>query len=157
MFILLRSILPDGSHWILLEISLAGFQLARQVAPALRANGSKPPRQWFLFSAFCKRLLIPINMRDGSLICIGKGNDDWNQSAPHGAGRIMSRKQAFKVLSMDEFRQEMRGIFTTSISEETLDESPMAYKSMAAIVETIGPTADIQMQVTPIYNFKAGE
>jgi RNA-splicing ligase RtcB len=104
-----------------------------------------------------EKLLIPINMRDGSLVCIGKGNDDWNQSAPHGAGRIMSRMKAFGALSMDEYRKEMEGIFTTSVNEDTLDESPMAHKSMDAIVDNIAPTADIVLRIKPVYNFKAGE
>lgn len=102
-------------------------------------------------------LLIPINMRDGSLICTGKGNIDWNFSAPHGAGRVMSRAKAFTSLSMDEYKKQMEGIFTTSVNKETLDESPMAYKSMDAIVSHIAPTADILMQIKPVYNFKAKE
>ena len=102
-------------------------------------------------------LLIPINMRDGSLICIGRGNADWNCSAPHGAGRIMSRNTAFRSLSMEEYKAEMQGIFTTCVNKNTLDESPMAYKSMEAIVEQISPTAEIIMRVKPVYNFKAGE
>jgi len=102
-------------------------------------------------------LLIPINMRDGSLICIGRGNPDWNYSAPHGAGRNMSRKAAFRALTMEEYKAEMQGIFTTCVNEDTLDESPMAYKSMDAIVGQITPTAEIIMQVKPVYNFKAGE
>lgn len=104
-----------------------------------------------------ERLLIPINMRDGSLICVGKGNADWNYSAPHGAGRIMSRKAAFSSLSMDEYRREMAGIFTTCVTRDTLDESPMAYKSMDAIVRNIAPTADIVRHIRPVYNFKARE
>jgi RNA-splicing ligase RtcB len=104
-----------------------------------------------------ERLLIPINMRDGSLICVGKGNDDWNQSAPHGAGRVMSRNAAFGKLSMDEYRERMRGVFTTSVTEETLDESPMAYKSVESIVSHISPTADVTLRITPVYNFKASE
>lgn len=100
-------------------------------------------------------LLIPINMRDGSLICVGKGNEDWNCSAPHGAGRLLSRTDAKDVLSMDEYKREMQGIFTTCINEHTLDESPMAYKNKDEIVECIGPTADIVKQIKPIYNFKA--
>ena len=104
-----------------------------------------------------ERLLIPINMRDGSLICIGKGNEEWNCSAPHGAGRLMSRKAAFHDLSMDEFRKEMEGIYTTSVGRDTLDECPMAYKDMSAIVDNIGPTAEIKKIIRPIYNFKAGE
>jgi len=104
-----------------------------------------------------ERLLIPINMRDGSLICVGKGNADWNYSAPHGAGRLMSRTAAIKTLSMDEYEAEMAGIFTTSVNTETLDESPMAYKSIDEIIRHIGPTADIVERIRPTYNFKAGE
>ncbi|MGA4518557.1 RtcB family protein [Solibacillus silvestris] len=104
-----------------------------------------------------EKLVIPMNMRDGSLICIGKGNADWNESAPHGAGRIYSRTAAMKNLSMDDFKQTMQGIWTTSVSEETLDEAPMAYKPMQEIVEQIGETATIQKHVTPVYNFKASD
>jgi RNA-splicing ligase RtcB len=104
-----------------------------------------------------ERLLIPINMRDGSLICVGKGNDDWNQSAPHGAGRLMSRSAAFKNLSMDEYTAEMSGVFTTSVNKETLDESPMAYKPIDEIILHIEPTAEIVERVRPVYNFKANE
>lgn len=104
-----------------------------------------------------EKLLIPINMRDGSLVCIGKGNPDWNCSAPHGAGRLFSRKDAFEKLSMEEYSREMEGIFTTCINRRTLDEAPMAYKSMDEIVEQIGPTADIVDHIKPVYNFKAAE
>ena len=104
-----------------------------------------------------EKLLIPINMRDGSLICIGKGNADWNCSAPHGAGRLMSRRQAARELSMEEFKASMEGIFTTCVERKTLDESPMAYKSMEDIVENIGPTAEIVKVIRPVYNFKAAE
>ncbi len=104
-----------------------------------------------------EKLLIPINMRDGSLICVGKGNEDWNCSAPHGAGRLMSRKQAAATLSMDEYRAEMAGVFTTCVVEDTIDESPMAYKSLDEIVSQIGPTADIVERIRPVYNFKAAE
>ena len=104
-----------------------------------------------------EKLLIPINMRDGSLVCTGKGNEDWNCSAPHGAGRIMSRTKAKKELSMEEFEAEMSGIYSTTVSKETLDESPMAYKTMDDIVENIGPTADILNVIKPVYNFKAAE
>lgn len=102
-----------------------------------------------------EKILIPINMRDGSLICLGLGNKDWNESAPHGAGRLMSRKTARNSLTMEEFKQEMQGIYSTSIKESTLDESPMAYKDMKDIVSNIGPTVDIVKQIKPIYNFKA--
>jgi RNA-splicing ligase RtcB len=104
-----------------------------------------------------ERLLIPINMRDGSLICIGKGNEDWNKSAPHGAGRLMSRRAAFDKLSMDEYESEMSGIYTTSVSRDTLDESPMEYKPIDEIIRNIVPTADIILRIRLTYNFKAGE
>ena len=104
-----------------------------------------------------EKLLIPINMRDGSLICIGKGNEDWNCSAPHGAGRLYSRIQAKKNFTVDDFKASMDGIYTTSINEDTLDECPMAYKTMEDIVNNISPTADIIKIIKPIYNFKADE
>ena len=104
-----------------------------------------------------ERLLIPINMRDGSLLCIGRGNEDWNYSAPHGAGRLMSRAQAKESFSVERFRQEMEGVYSTSVGRATLDECPMAYKGMEDIVKNIGPTADIQSVIKPVYNFKAGE
>lgn len=104
-----------------------------------------------------EKLLIPINMRDGSLICVGKGNPDWNYSAPHGAGRLMSRTQAKQEFSMEEFEDTMNGIYTTSVNQSTLDECPMAYKSIDDIVNNIGETAEIIDIIKPIYNFKAGE
>lgn len=102
-----------------------------------------------------EKLIIPINMRDGSLICAGKGNVDWLQSAPHGAGRLMSRTKAKETLSMVQYNKEMDGIYTTSICESTLDEAPMAYKPIDEIVECIQPTVAILEQIRPIYNFKA--
>ena len=104
-----------------------------------------------------EKLLIPINMRDGSLICIGKGNEDWNCSALHGAGRLMSRTIAFESLSLDEFQKQMQGIYSTSVTERTLDESPMAYKNKDEIVLNISPTAEIVKTIKPVYNFKASE
>ena len=104
-----------------------------------------------------EKLLIPINMRDGSLICIGKGNPEWNCSAPHGAGRLMSRTEAFKQLSLEEYCRQMDGIYTTCVDRRTLDEAPMAYKGMDEIVAQIGPTADIVERIKPIYNFKAAD
>ena len=104
-----------------------------------------------------EKLLVPINMRDGSLICLGKGNEDWNCSAPHGAGRLMSRSAAFERLTMEEYKKEMAGIYSTCVVPDTLDESPMAYKNMDEIVENIQPTAEILCQIKPIYNFKAAE
>ncbi len=104
-----------------------------------------------------EKLLIPINMRDGSLICIGKGNEEWNCSAPHGAGRLISRKKAFNTLSMEQYREQMEGIYTTCVVPDTLDESPMAYKSMEEIIAQIEPTVRIVERVKPVYNFKAAE
>ena len=104
-----------------------------------------------------QKLLIPINMRDGSLICLGKGNEDWNCSAPHGAGRIMSRAQAKRSVSLDEFKTSMNGIYTTSIGLDTLDESPMAYKPMDEILKYIEPTVEVERIIKPVYNFKASE
>lgn len=103
-----------------------------------------------------ERLLIPINMRDGSLICMGKGNPEWNCSAPHGAGRLFSRTAALERLTVEEFQREMEGIYTTCVSQGTLDESPMAYKGIDAILSQISPTADVVRQIKPVYNYKAG-
>ena len=102
-------------------------------------------------------LLIPINMRDGSLVCVGKGNEDWNCSAPHGAGRLMSRSAAKETFTVSEFKKQMEGIYTTSVGRSTLDECPMAYKRIEDIVDNISPTVDIKAIIKPIYNFKAGE
>ena len=104
-----------------------------------------------------EKVLIPINMRDGSLLCVGKGNEDWNCSAPHGAGRIMSRSKARESISMESFRESMTGIYTTSVCESTIDESPMAYKPMDEIINNIKDTVDILDVLKPVYNFKAGE
>ena len=103
-----------------------------------------------------ERLLIPINMRDGALLCVGKGNPEWNFSAPHGAGRILSRKAAQENLSVEQFQKEMQGIYTTCVAESTLDESPMAYKGLDEILSQIKPTVDVIKQIKPVYNFKAG-
>lgn len=103
-----------------------------------------------------EQLIIPINMKNGSLICTGKGNDDWNQSAPHGAGRLMSRSKARESFTVSEFKTQMEGIYTTSVSTDTLDECPMAYKDMDDIVNNIGDTVTIEKVIRPIYNFKAG-
>lgn len=103
-----------------------------------------------------ERLLIPINMCDGSLVCTGKGNEDWNCSAPHGAGRLMSRSEAKQTFTVSEFKKQMDGIYTTSVGRSTLDECPMAYKDMEDIVNNIEPTVTINSVIKPIYNFKAG-
>ena len=104
-----------------------------------------------------ERLIIPINMRDGSLICIGKGNPEWNCSAPHGAGRLMSRAQAKESFTVSQFQKEMSGIYTTSVGRDTIDECPMAYKPMGSILQNITDSVDVQRIIRPIYNFKAGE
>lgn len=104
-----------------------------------------------------EKLLIPINMRDGSLICVGKGDHEWNCSAPHGAGRLFSRGTAKEKFTLDEFQNSMEGIFSTSVHLSTIDECPMAYKSMEDIVDNITPTAEIIRVIKPVYNFKAGD
>ena len=104
-----------------------------------------------------EQLLIPMNMRDGSLICTGLGNEEWNFSAPHGAGRVMSRGEAKNSVTLSEFRKEMEGIYTTTVSKETLDEAPMVYKPMEQIVNAITDTVKIDKTIKPVYNFKAGE
>ena len=104
-----------------------------------------------------QRVIIPMNMRDGCLIAVGKGNPDWNNSAPHGAGRLFKRSEAKNYFTVDEFRANMDGIYTTSVGASTLDESPMVYKPMDEIVRLIEPTVEIEAIIKPIYNFKAGE
>jgi len=104
-----------------------------------------------------EKVLIPINMRDGCILGIGKGNEDWNYSAPHGAGRIMSRSKAKETVSLDDYKKSMNGIFTTSVNTSTIDESPMAYKTMDEIIGNIKDTVEIVDIIKPIYNFKASE
>lgn len=104
-----------------------------------------------------EKVLIPMNMRDGCIIGLGKGNDDWNQSAPHGAGRIMSRMKAKETFNLDEYKESMNGIYTTSVNEETIDEAPFVYKPMEEIIDCIGDTVDIIKIIKPIYNFKASD
>lgn len=104
-----------------------------------------------------EKVLIPINMRDGSVIAIGKGNPDWNYSAPHGAGRVMSRKKARYVLDIEEYKKSMEGIYTTSVNESTIDESPMVYKSLSDIIDVIRDSVDVIDVMKPVYNFKASD
>lgn len=104
-----------------------------------------------------EQLLIPINMRDGCIIGIGKGNNDWNCSAPHGAGRVMSRSKAKENIALEQYEDSMSGIFTTSVNQSTIDEAPMAYKPMQEIIDNIGDTVDIFKIIKPVYNFKASE
>lgn len=102
-----------------------------------------------------EKVLIPLNMRDGSVLAVGRGNPDWNDSAPHGAGRLMSRSKAKETLDMDAYREAMKGIYTTSVSEWTLDEAPMAYKSIDDIIDVIAESVDVIDMMKPVYNFKA--
>lgn len=102
-------------------------------------------------------VLIPMNMRDGCIIGVGKGNDDWNQSAPHGAGRIMSRMKAKETFNLDEYKESMKDIYTTSVNEDTIDEAPFVYKPMQEIIDNISDTVDIIKIIKPIYNFKASD
>lgn len=102
-----------------------------------------------------ERVIIPINMRDGSIIAVGKGNADWNNSAPHGAGRLMSRHKAKEIFNLEEFKESMKDIYSTSVVEETIDEAPFAYKSMQEIIDNIKDTVEIERIIKPIYNFKA--
>jgi len=104
-----------------------------------------------------EELVIPLNMRDGLLVCVGKGNPDWNYSAPHGAGRLYSRSKAKQILSLDDYKECMKGVFSTCINYDTLDEAPFAYKDYKEIMELIEPTVDIKQRLVPIYNFKASE
>ncbi len=102
-----------------------------------------------------EKVLIPINMRDGSVLAVGRGNAEWNYSAPHGAGRLMSRIKAKESLSLEEYKKEMAGIYTTSVNEQTLDEAPMAYKALEDIIDVIRESVDVVGIMKPIYNFKA--
>jgi RNA-splicing ligase RtcB len=104
-----------------------------------------------------QRVIIPLNMRDGSIIGVGKGNESWNFTAPHGGGRILSRKKAKEVLNMEDFTNSMRGVWTSCVSRDTLDESPMTYKPKEVIVNAIGETVDVREIIKPVYNFKASE
>ena len=104
-----------------------------------------------------EKVIIPINMRDGCIIGIGKGNDDWNNSAPHGAGRVMSRSEAMKMINLDDYKKSMENIYTTSVTENTKDEAPFAYKSIKEILEHIIPTVEVVTIIKPVYNFKASE
>ncbi len=104
-----------------------------------------------------ERVLIPLNMRDGSLLCVGKGNDDWNCSAPHGAGRLMSRSAAKGSITLSQFEKSMEGIYSTTVGRNTIDESPFAYKPMEEILQNIGETVAVIQTIKPLYNFKAAE
>lgn len=114
-------------------------------------------RKGAISAKYGEKVLIPMNMRDGCIIAFGKGNEDWNYSAPHGAGRIMSRSKAKENISLEEFKESMNGIYTTSVQKSTIDESPMAYKPPQEIIDNIKDTVEIVDIIKPIYNFKASE
>ncbi len=103
-----------------------------------------------------QRVIIPMNMRDGCFLAVGKGNEDWNESAPHGAGRICKRSEAKELFSVEEFRETMKGVYSSTVNESTLDESPMVYKPAEEIARLIAPTVEIERVIRPVYNFKAG-
>lgn len=117
---------------------------------------SKILRKGAISASDGEKIIIPLNMRDGSLICIGKGNEEWNYSAPHGAGRAHSRADTLNMFTLSQYKKTMDGIYSTSISRETLDECPMAYKAPEEIIAAISPTAKIVERLKPVYNFKAG-
>lgn len=119
--------------------------------------GSNMVRKGAVSAKEGEKLLIPINMRDGCIIGVGKGNEDWNCSAPHGAGRIMSRSKAKEIISLEDFKDSMSGIYTTTVNQSTIDESPMVYKPMQEIMNNIADTVDIVKVIKPIYNYKASE
>ncbi len=133
--------------------SLGGFETIHNYIEM----GTNMVRKGAISAKAGELLLIPINMRDGCIIGKGKGNEDWNSSAPHGAGRIMSRSKAKEMVSLAEFEKSMEGIFTTSVSQSTIDESPMVYKPIKEIISNIADTVEIVKIIKPIYNFKAGE
>ena len=114
-------------------------------------------RKWAISAKKGEKVIIPINMRDGCIIGIGKGNEDWNNSAPHGAGRVMSRSEAMKIINLDDYKKSMENIYTTSVTENTKDEAPFAYKSIKEILEHIIPTVEVVTVIKPVYNFKASE
>ena len=144
----LRSIWPheeqDFSKWLAQKENLE--QLSDAIEIDLELEETESPVGSF-----------SVDMRDGSILALGKGNAEWNYSAPHGAGRIMSRTQAIKELSLKEYQQEMAGVYTTSVNEGTIDEAPMAYKSLDDILDVIGDTVDVIDVMKPVYNFKAAE
>lgn len=148
---MIKDIIFDGMRWKMNDVDM--FQTIHNYID----HETNIVRKGAISARAGEKVLIPINMRDGCIIGIGKGNDDWNQSAPHGAGRIMSRSKAKEMVPLEEFRQSMDGIYTTSVSVSTLDESPMVYKPIDEIISNIKDTVDILKIIKPIYNFKAAE
>jgi RNA-splicing ligase RtcB len=147
------------NRWHIAMTILRGLELLHEDSFTTMHNyfdiGSRIIRKGAVRAEKYERLIIPLNMRDGSLICRGKGNEDWLCSAPHGAGRLMSRAKAKETLTMEEYSKEMQGIYSTSVCESTIDESPMAYKSAEEIESLIGDTVEVVKRIKPIYNFKA--
>ena len=148
---MIKDIIFDGMRWKMNDVDM--FQTIHNYID----HETNIVRKGAISARAGEKVLIPINMRDGCIIGIGKGNDDWNQSAPHGAGRIMSRSKAKEMVSLEEFRHSMDGIYTTSVNVSTLDESPMVYKPIDEIISNIKDTVDILKIIKPIYNFKAAE
>jgi RNA-splicing ligase RtcB len=145
----IADLILSGMHWVVVDMFETIHNYIEFETNMVRKGAISAKKD--------EKLLIPINMRDGCIVGIGKGNDDWNQSAPHGAGRIMSRAKAREVVSLDAFRESMDGIFTTSVSADTVDEAPMVYKPMDEIIENIKDTVDILEIIKPVYNFKASD
>ena len=146
---IIKEVILDGMKWKD-EGSFSTIHNYIDIEAGILRKGAVSARQG-------ETLLIPMNMRDGSLICTGLGNADWNYSAPHGAGRLMSRGEAESSFTVSAFKKEMHGIYTTSVSRDTLDECPMAYKPMEEIIKNISETVKIDRVIKPIYNFKASE
>jgi len=146
---------------IIKDVILDGMKLHEEASFSTIHNyidgESKILRKGAVSAKAGEKLLIPINMRDGSLICTGLGNPDWNCSAPHGAGRLFGRNAAKNSFTLSEFKKQMEGIFTTSVNQDTLDECPMAYKPMASILENLYETAKVDKIIRPIYNFKGSD
>ncbi|MDY6053045.1 MAG: RtcB family protein, partial [Anaerovibrio sp.] len=153
----------DKNRWMIASQIMANYGLEYSEAFTTVHNfidhDSNIIRKGAVSAKAGENLLIPINMRDGSLLCRGKGNPDWNYSAPHGAGRLYSRKDAKAQFTVEEFVKTMQeaGVYSASINKSTLDECPMAYKDMQDIVDNIGPTAEIVSILKPLYNFKASK
>lgn len=152
-------VFADDNRWNIATTILRGLQASFEDFFTTRHNffdiHSGIIRKGAVRAENSEQLIIPLNMRDGSLICRGKGNEDWLCSAPHGAGRLMSRNRAKETLTMEEYGKEMQGIYSTSVCESTLDESPMAYKPAEEIESLIGDTVDVVRRIKPVYNFKA--
>ncbi|GHS89634.1 RNA-splicing ligase RtcB [Campylobacterota bacterium] len=143
--------IANGMGWDIRDSIFTNHNYVEQI------DGGYMVRKGAVSAKSGERLIIPMNMRDGSYIGVGKGNADWNYSSPHGAGRVLSRSAAKRSLSLEDYENTMRGVYSSCVNQSTLDESPMAYKNMDAIVGAIGETVDIADRIVPIYNFKASE